>query len=134
MEKKREIIYKKFNGRCAYCGRKIAYNKMEIDHIIPKSRFQELTKNKRHYLPYFLQHLTEKDVNHIDNLYPCCSYCNDIKEDKTIFEFRNAIKHQISLLNRYVANYKIAKTFRLIVELDNDVKFYFEKQKKHTKD
>ena len=35
-KKQREQIYKKYNGRCAYCGEKIEYKDMQVDHIKPK--------------------------------------------------------------------------------------------------
>ena len=31
----REMIYKKADGRCELCGRKILYNDMTLDHIMP---------------------------------------------------------------------------------------------------
>ncbi len=31
----REMIYKKADGRCELCGRKILYNNMTLDHIVP---------------------------------------------------------------------------------------------------
>lgn len=40
-KKIREIVYKKYNGHCAYCGCKIEYKDMQIDHIVPKYRNNE---------------------------------------------------------------------------------------------
>lgn len=31
-KKTRVAVYKKFDGHCAYCGRRIAYNDMQVDH------------------------------------------------------------------------------------------------------
>ena len=31
----RELIYNTAKGRCALCGRKITYDKMTLDHIVP---------------------------------------------------------------------------------------------------
>ena len=36
---KRELVYNKYNGRCAYCGREIAYKNMQVDHFIPKNGY-----------------------------------------------------------------------------------------------
>jgi phosphoribosylformylglycinamidine (FGAM) synthase-like enzyme len=35
---KKEIVYNKYNGRCAYCGIEINYNNFNIDHINPIRR------------------------------------------------------------------------------------------------
>ena len=32
---KREEVYQKYNGHCAYCGREIAYKDMQVDHFLP---------------------------------------------------------------------------------------------------
>ena len=32
-KKIREAVYKKYGGRCAYCGRAIAYKDMQVDHF-----------------------------------------------------------------------------------------------------
>ena len=32
---KREAVYRKYNGHCAYCGREIAYKDMQVDHFLP---------------------------------------------------------------------------------------------------
>lgn len=34
-KKKRMIVYEKYDGHCAYCGEKIAYEDMQVDHFIP---------------------------------------------------------------------------------------------------
>ena len=34
-KKTREIVWKKYGGRCAYCGREIAYKDMQVDHFLP---------------------------------------------------------------------------------------------------
>lgn len=34
-KKVREDVYKKYEGHCAYCGRKIAYKDMQVDHFMP---------------------------------------------------------------------------------------------------
>lgn len=32
---KREAVYRKYDGHCAYCGRKIAHKDMQVDHFLP---------------------------------------------------------------------------------------------------
>jgi len=37
MTKKQRIkVYEKYNGHCAYCGKKIEYKDMQVDHIDPQ--------------------------------------------------------------------------------------------------
>lgn len=33
-KKIREQVYKKYNGHCAYCGCKLEYKDMQVDHVI----------------------------------------------------------------------------------------------------
>ncbi len=33
---KRFQVYNKYGGRCAYCGKKIEYKDMQVDHIDPQ--------------------------------------------------------------------------------------------------
>ena len=39
-KKTRVAVYKKFDGHCAYCGRHIAYNDMQVDHFKPQRGFR----------------------------------------------------------------------------------------------
>lgn len=71
---KRNYVFNKYNGRCAYCGKKLSINYIyeinnycSIDHIIPKS---------------------VGGNNDILNLNPCCKICNSIKGNRTIEELR----------------------------------------------
>lgn len=34
----REIVYNRYHGRCAICGKKITLEEMTIDHIVPSSK------------------------------------------------------------------------------------------------
>lgn len=59
-------VYKKFGGRCAYCGDDLGDN-FQIDHFIPRSK---------------------GGSGRLDNLFPSCSLCNYQKGGRTIEEFR----------------------------------------------
>ena len=41
-KKTREIVYNKYNGHCAYCGCEIEMKDMQVDHIVPKCRNNEI--------------------------------------------------------------------------------------------
>ena len=122
---KRVEIHKKYNGRCAYCGKQIEINKMQIDHIIPKLNFVRHVSNKFR-IPAFLRHLTVDDMNHIDNLNPACGVCNKWKSANDLELFRSEIEAQVKRLNEYSANFRMAKRYGLIEETGIDVIFYFE--------
>lgn len=127
MKKKnlRETVYEKCNGHCGYCGDKIEIKAMQVDHIIPQAFFLFHLKNK-HKIPEFLSHLTETDVNHIDNLMPACRICNKWKDTFCLDSFKNQIIEQIKRLNDYSANYRFAKKYGLVEETPKPVQFYFE--------
>lgn len=60
-----EEIKKKYDYRCAICGKKEPFNQyrkmLTIDHIIP---------------------LSKGGTNYIDNIQPLCFICNSVKKDK----------------------------------------------------
>jgi 5-methylcytosine-specific restriction endonuclease McrA len=64
----KNIVWQKFEGRCAYCGTEITIKQTHADHIIPQKMFIAQVQSKK--VPKFLLHLTINDVNHIDNLFP----------------------------------------------------------------
>lgn len=121
----RPEVYAKYNGHCAYCGEKIKYKDMQVDHIIPKVDFVRHVANRIH-VPDFLKHLTVDDVNHIDNLNPACKVCNKWKSFHHLELFRSEIEMQVKRLNAYSANYRMAKRFGLITENVKPIFFYYE--------
>jgi len=84
-KKKRQEVYDKLNGHCAYCGIELKIKDMQIDHIVPQMSWYNVFKNKhileyyQKFVPKFLEHLTENDLHHIDNLNPACRVCNKWK-------------------------------------------------------
>ena len=69
-KRRRLIIYNKYNGRCAYCGKKIELKDFEIDHKIPKINNGENEKS---------------------NLMPACKSCNKLKTDLNIEQFKKKL-------------------------------------------
>jgi 5-methylcytosine-specific restriction endonuclease McrA len=31
----RRLVYDKYGGRCAYCGKELRFEDMQVDHIVP---------------------------------------------------------------------------------------------------
>jgi len=70
---KRDRVYKKTGGVCAYCGADIDKNgDWHIEHVIPKS---------------------DNGNNDISNLLPSCRLCNQEKYSRNIGEYR-ALLHE----------------------------------------
>ncbi len=107
-KKTREVVYNKYGGHCAYCGREIAYKEMQVDHLIPKRNGEKET------------------VDDIENLMPSCRACNHYKRAHDLETFRKYIEEiPDKLSNNYI--YKIGILFGLVKEERSNIKFYFEK-------
>jgi uncharacterized protein (TIGR02646 family) len=70
----REMVYKKYNGRCAYCGHNIKYEEMQVDHLVPQVFYVISNMND-----------TKDDYN---NLMPSCKQCNHYKRSLDLELFR----------------------------------------------
>ena len=68
--KERNDFYKMYGGRCAYCGVKITFRGMQIDHKIPLAINGEDTK---------------------ENMLPACRTCRRIKGTSDIVYLRKTI-------------------------------------------
>ena len=100
-------VWEKYGRHCAYCGKKIAYKDMHVDHIIPRSDI-ESTEN-------------------IDNLNPSCKRCNLYKSNRSIEGFRELVGTiQNRLLKIFI--FKIALDFHIIKKPKKwNKEFYFER-------
>lgn len=84
---KRRQVYKKTNGRCAYCNMRLTLQKlrggkgsrfMTIDYIIPKSKGGESI---------------------LENYQPLCARCNKVKGNQTEEEMEIR-KYMVNLISR----------------------------------
>lgn len=57
---KREAVYRKYDGHCAYCGHEIAYKDMQVDHFQPLRAWG----------------IEDAGTDDLDNLMPACRMCN----------------------------------------------------------
>lgn len=106
----REQIHLKYHGRCAYCGKKIAYKDMQVDHLIP------------------LEGYREKGTNDFDNLVPACRRCNHYKRANSLEGWRKMIEQIPEKLERDSYIYRVALDYELIEPKPHKVCFYFEKE------
>ena len=113
-KKQRLEIYNKFNGHCAYCGKKIEYKDMQVDHFIPQRRAKR-GRNK----------LSVEEIEDPNNLYPSCRRCNHYKRAHNIETFRRYIEEiPQKLANEYI--YKVGADYGLVEYHAGKIKFYFE--------
>lgn len=104
----RRDIYNRYTGHCAYCGKKIEFDDMTIDHIVPQSKGGKDTP---------------------ENTVPACQLCNNQKSDRTIEEFREFINDLTDVLDES-KQYRLAIRYKKVVPVKpNPVTFYFENHK-----
>ena len=123
-KEKREVVYNKFNGRCAYCGVELQKG-WHVDELLPVRRNMKWNAGKTKYVHDGTYEHPER--LHINNQMPSCPSCNINKHSMSLEDFRNLISGFIISLNRDSTQYKIAKRYGLVIEKFNpEVMFYFE--------
>ena len=127
-KKDRQIVFDKYNGKCAYCGCELVKG-WHADHIEPIVRDSKWNRNKGRYEQTGTCRKPENET--LENYNPACASCNIQKNSFTVEQFRNNIKQFVNSLNQYSTQYKFAKRYGLITETDIEVKFYFEKVGSH---
>ena len=116
-KKTREKVYKMFNGHCAYCGCKLEYKDMQVDHI------ESVFKAEYH----------GKEVDDtLKNYFPSCRACNFYKSTYTLEQFRDNIQNLLIGKLRKDFNYKMLVKYGMIKEDFKPVIFYFEKDGEQT--
>lgn len=118
-KEKREIVFKKFNGRCAYCGCVLDKNKFHIDHI--EAKYRGSTNEE------LLRYKKQKGLDLIDNLNPSCISCNCSKSTFTIDKWRVELSLKLDRTRRDVSSFRIMERFGMIKVCNTEVEFYFEK-------
>lgn len=119
-KKTRELVYEKYHGHCAYCGKPISMKEMQVDH--------------------FLAHMGGKGQDHIDNYMPACRDCNAYKLNFTIDQFRDMIIRDALRIHQnrkqpkeYLAD-RIVKAYGLDIDIpwerQSTITFYYEKEDK----
>ena len=104
----RKAVYNKYNGHCAYCGKEISINLMQVDHITSKRQGGE---------------------DCIENYNPSCRRCNHYKRSLSIEGFREYMK---ALHERITKDYivKVGIDYGVVKIQPFDGVFYFERQVK----
>lgn len=119
----RKTVYSKYGGRCAYCGCKMEYNDMRVDHVVSVYRNDYCT-------PYDSENrMNDEDLNGMENLMPSCGMCNFYKSTYGIDEFRERIQTITDRLEKTFI-YRLAKKYGIVEEHNKHIQFYFEKEDK----
>lgn len=115
----REQVYKKYDGRCAYCGKEIKFKDMQVDHQIALSNIKPISRDVFGKYIY-------PDKNDLSNLMPACRRCNHYKRACTLENYRNLIKtvHE-RIHDKYIV--RVAEDYGIVQYKKWDGKFYFEK-------
>ena len=104
----RQAVYDKYNGRCAYCGREIAYKDMQVDHFVAKRGWNE------------------SGSDDISNLMPSCRMCNHYKRANSLETFRYYIQEiPRKLKENYI--YKVGVVYGNVLERKKPIVFFFER-------
>lgn len=108
----REAVYYKYDGHCAYCGKKLNTKEFQVDHLIPiqRERFGKYT---------------EDQLERFDNYMPTCRRCNHYKRAHSLETFRRYIEEiPKKLQDNYIC--KVGVDYALVEFHPRKIKFYFE--------
>ena len=114
----RMAVYNKCGGHCAYCGKPIKYEEMQVDHV--ESHYRHMGKDE------------------IGNYLPSCRDCNGLKSDYLLEEFRDKLIPDcakkssmggMSFRRQDTRSARIAKAYGLDKNPKKKITFYFETYK-----
>lgn len=112
-KKQREEVYNKYQGHCAYCGCKLEYKDMQVDHFAPYHIFGDNTK--------------------LSNLMPACRQCNFRKSSLTIEKFRTDLEETADRLRRDNFMFRLAEKYGIVSVSTSPIKFYYENVEENQK-
>jgi hypothetical protein len=115
----RQEVYNKCSGHCAYCGVEITIKQMQVDHIKPLYRNDNVETLEVWGV--------ERGTDEMDNLNPSCSRCNKWKSTFSLEMFRTIVEKSIDRMERDTPNFRLARDYGLIEVKPIKVVFYFEK-------
>ena len=107
------MVDKMAKVKCKYCGKKIEYKDMQLDHLIPRQR----ERFKRY---------SEDEIECFENYMPSCRRCNHYKRAHTLEYFREMIEEIPKKLFRDNYIYKVGLDYNLVEAHEHKVVFYFE--------
>lgn len=115
--KTRMLVYDKYGGRCAYCGRELRPDEMQVDHIVPVWRGHGEGSS-----PYG----RVKGSDTPDNYNPACRACNFRKGTLSVEEFRKALREQCTGVVKRSFQVRQSIAYGLLSWHDKEIVFHFE--------
>lgn len=113
----RRLVYDKYGGRCAYCGKELRFDDMQVDHIVPIWRgYDREVLSKR----------TDIGDDSLDNFNPACRACNFRKGTNSVEGFRKVLKEQCQGIVKRSFQVRQSLDYGLLELRDKDVVFFFE--------
>ena len=116
----REQIWLKYDKKCAYCGVEITMKQMQVDHIKPLYRNDNVITLEVWGV--------ERGTDNIDNLNPSCARCNKWKSTYSLETFREIVQTSINRLERDTPNFRLARDYGLLKVTLDPVIFFFERK------
>jgi 5-methylcytosine-specific restriction endonuclease McrA len=117
----RKIVWKRFGGNCAYCGKQITLREMQIDHLVPVRRGDsdaDLAKRG-----------VSRGTDDYSNLMPACRSCNFRKGQMSLEKFREALIKQCEGVIKRSFQVRQSMDYGLIQHTPRTIVFYFEKRR-----
>ncbi|MGJ4746408.1 HNH endonuclease [Leptospira sp. SA-E8] len=93
----RENIFLRDDHECVYCRRKLPSSKLTLDHVIPKSRWEEIPREKK-----------PKDYHTWENLVTACRDCNSKKGNKLLQELKWEVPENRSTNKRRFPQFSVS--------------------------
>ncbi|MFQ9808199.1 MAG: HNH endonuclease [Christensenellales bacterium] len=113
-KKKREAVYAKYDGHCAYCGRAIEIKDMQVDHFKPQRAWNA----------------EDAGTDDISNLMPSCRMCNHYKRANSLETFRRYIAEiPRKLRENYI--YKVGVVYGMSLSKRNRSRFTLRWRTRH---
>ena len=131
-KKKREELYHKYGGRCAYCGEPLP-ERWHADHIEAVIRTHEYVRDDRGRLIFENGRpkirktgMMREHLDHMDNMNPSCPPCNLYKSCYSLEGWRKAIRENFQQYIQRNQALRCAKRFVMLEIIDKPVVFWFE--------
>ena len=143
-KKQRELLFARFDGRCAYCGCELGRG-WHADHVEPIGRdwtFPQAMKRWKESVARFDRRglgpeaagkmpidrgcdFPERDC--WENLMPACRPCNIDKHANTLEGWRGMLGDRVRVLRDNYSAFRHAERFGLVLATNQPVVFHFEK-------
>ncbi len=129
-KKQRELLFNKYDGKCAYCGCDLP-KRWHVDHIEAVKREFEFVKKDGYHIPKCTGVLENPHLDRFDNLNPACPPCNHYKSSMPLESFRRELSHQVERARESSKNFRFAEKFGQVVVQESPIIFWFEKYEQY---